>query len=96
MDPLTDNELKNKLSSLNGWEPEGDKIKRNFEFDDFKTALSFIVRVGFDAEEQGHHPELFNVYNSVSISLSTHDAGGKVTEKDINLAKAIDAIYKTF
>lgn len=96
MDPLNDNELKKELSALNGWESEGDKIKRDFEFDDFKTALSFIVRVGFDAEDQGHHPELFNVYNSVSISLSTHDAGGKVTDKDINLAKAIDAIYKTF
>lgn len=96
MDPLTSDQLKKELSNLNGWKPEGDKIKRDFEFDDFKTALSFIVRVGFDAEDQGHHPELFNVYNSVSISLSTHDADGKVTEKDINLAKAIDAIYKTF
>jgi 4a-hydroxytetrahydrobiopterin dehydratase len=96
MDHLTSEELKSELSKLTGWESKGDKIKRDFEFNDFKTALSFIVRVGFDAEEQGHHPELFNVYNSVSISLSTHDAGGKVTEKDINLAKAIDAIYKTF
>lgn len=96
MDPLTDEQLKSELSGLAGWTSEGDKIKRDFEFDDFKTALSFIVRVGFDAEDQGHHPELFNVYNSVSISLSTHDADGKVTEKDINLAKAIDAIYKTF
>jgi 4a-hydroxytetrahydrobiopterin dehydratase len=96
MDPLTDDQLKSELSNLDGWTIEGDKIKRDFEFDDFKTALSFIVRVGFDAEDQGHHPELFNVYNSVSISLATHDAGGKVTEKDINLAKAIDAIYKTF
>jgi len=96
MEPLTDDQLKSKLSGLDGWVSEGDKIKRDFEFDDFKTALSFIVRVGFDAEDQGHHPELFNVYNSVSISLSTHDADGKVTEKDINLAKAIDAIYKTF
>lgn len=96
MDPLSENELKKALSALNDWTSEGDKIKRDFEFDDFKTALSFIVRVGFDAEDQGHHPELFNVYNSVSISLSTHDAGGKVTDKDINLAKAIDAIYKTF
>ena len=96
MDPLTNKELKNELTKLNGWKSKGDKIKRDFEFNDFKTALSFIVRVGFDAEDQGHHPELFNVYNSVSISLSTHDAGGKVTEKDINLAKAIDAIYKTF
>ena len=96
MDPLTEDQLKNELSNLDGWARDGDKIKRDFEFNDFKTALSFIVRVGFDAEDQGHHPELFNVYNSVSISLATHDADGKVTEKDINLAKAIDAIYKTF
>lgn len=96
MEPLTNDQLEKHLSSLNNWEVKGDKIHRDFEFEDFKTALSFIVRVGFDAEDQGHHPELFNVYNSVSISLSTHDADGKVTEKDINLAKAIDAIYKTF
>lgn len=96
MDPLTDNEIKNKLKKLDGWEYSDDKIHREFSFSDFKTALSFIVRVGFDAEEQGHHPELFNVYNSVQISLSTHDAGDKVTEKDITLAEAVDEIYKTF
>ncbi|MFO7848051.1 MAG: 4a-hydroxytetrahydrobiopterin dehydratase [Balneolaceae bacterium] len=96
MNPLNEKQLNNELSSLDGWEFKENKIHRNFEFDDFKTALTFIVRVGFDAEGLGHHPELFNVYNSVSISLSTHDAGDKVTEKDINLAKAIDAIYKTF
>jgi 4a-hydroxytetrahydrobiopterin dehydratase len=95
MEPLSKDALNEALSSLNGWTSEGDKIKRDFEFDNFKDALSFIVRVGFDAEDQGHHPELFNVYNSVTIHLSTHDADGKVTEKDINLAKAIDEIYKT-
>jgi len=51
-----------------------------------------MVRVGFEAEKQAHHPEWFNVYNRVEISLSTHDAGGKVTEKDILLAKAIEQI----
>lgn len=96
MKPLTNEQITEKLSALDSWTFKDDKIHRDFEFSDFKTALSFIVRVGFDAEDQGHHPEISNVYNSVSISLSTHDAGDKVTQKDINLAKAIDAIYKTF
>ncbi len=96
MDPLSENRINEELKKLDGWEFKDDKIHREFSFSDFKTALSFIVRVGFDAEDQGHHPELFNVYNTVQISLATHDAGDKVTEKDINLAEAVDAIYKTF
>lgn len=96
MDPLSENRISEELKKLDGWKLKDDKIHREFSFGDFKTALSFIVRVGFDAEDQGHHPELFNVYNTVQISLATHDAGDKVTEKDINLAKAVDAIYKTF
>jgi len=96
MEPLSDKDIRNKLKELNDWSFSDDKIHRELSFKDFKTALSFIVRVGFDAEEQVHHPELFNVYNTVNISLSTHDAGDKVTDKDIKLAKAIDAIYKTF
>ncbi|REL33581.1 4a-hydroxytetrahydrobiopterin dehydratase [Rhodohalobacter sp. SW132] len=96
MKPLTEKEIQTELKNLNDWNFTDDKIHREFSFEDFKTALSFIVRVGFDAEDQGHHPELFNVYNTVQISLATHDAGDKVTGKDIKLAKAIDAIYKTF
>lgn len=96
MEPLSESEIQNELKKLNEWSFSENKIHREFSFSDFKTALSFIVRVGFDAEDQGHHPELFNVYNTVQISLATHDAGDKVTDKDINLAKAIDAIYKTF
>jgi len=96
MDPLTEEKIKTELKKLDGWNYSDDKIHRELSFSDFKTALSFIVRVGFDAEEQGHHPELFNVYNTVQISLSTHDAGDKVTEKDITLAESVDEIYKTF
>jgi len=96
MEPLSKNQIENELKSLEGWQFKDDKIQREFSFNDFKTALSFIVRIGFEAEGQNHHPELFNVYSTVSISLSTHDAGDKVTEKDIKLAKAVDAIYKTF
>lgn len=96
MKPLTDQELKKELSGLDGWEYKNDKIHRELSFSNFKEALSFMVRVGFEAEAQGHHPEWFNVYKTVSVSLSTHDADGKVTEKDIKLAKAIDKIYKTY
>jgi len=96
MKPLEKNEIENELKSMNNWKFEDDLIKKDFQFKDFRTALMFIVRVGFEAEEQVHHPQLFNVYNSVSISLNTHDAGDKVTEKDIKLAKAIDSIYDIF
>lgn len=96
MKPLSKEEIDKSLKNLSEWNFEGDKIHRDFEFADFKTALSFLVRIGFEAEDQGHHPEISNVYKSVSISLSTHDAGDKVTEKDISLAKAIDTVYKTY
>ena len=92
MEPLTQEQIEKELSKLEGWTFKGDKIKRDFSFKDFKMAMAFIVRVAFEAEQQAHHPELFNVYNSVSISLSTHDAGDRVTAKDIELARAIDRV----
>ena len=64
---------------------------RDFKFKDFSAAFGFMTRVALAAEKAGHHPEWNNVYNRVTIALSTHDAGG-VTEKDLSLAKAIDAI----
>lgn len=92
MEPLSEQEIQNALSNLKGWEFANDKIKKEFQFGDFKEALAFIVRVGFEAEQLTHHPELFNVYNTVNIELSTHDAGDKVTQKDIDLATAIEGI----
>jgi len=92
MKPLSEQEIQNALSNLKGWEFGNDKIKKEFQFGDFKEALAFIVRVGFEAEQLTHHPELFNVYNTVKIELSTHDAGDKVTQNDIDLATAIEDI----
>ena len=92
MEPLTQEQIEKELTKLEGWTFKDDKISRNFSFRDFKTAMGFIVRVAFEAEQQAHHPELHNVYNSVKISLATHDAGDKVTGKDIELAKAIDRV----
>ncbi|HTK80201.1 MAG TPA: 4a-hydroxytetrahydrobiopterin dehydratase [Rhizomicrobium sp.] len=80
------------LKELPAWrEVEGrDAITRKFQFKDFNEAFGFMTHVALLAEKMDHHPEWFNVYNKVEVTLSTHDAGG-VTEKDIRLAKAMDA-----
>ena len=89
---LSEEEIKLKLGELNGWIFENDCLKRNFEFSNFRDAMSFLVRISFEADQRDHHPEIFNCYNRVSLSLNTHDAGGKVTGKDFSLASAIDDI----
>ncbi len=90
--PLDPAALEKALAELNGWSVEGEKLTRQFSFADFREAMAFMVRVAFEAEDMGHHPELFNVYKDVRIQLATHDADGKITQKDIELAKRIDAI----
>jgi 4a-hydroxytetrahydrobiopterin dehydratase len=68
-----------------------DAIRRSFRFGDFSAAWGFMSRVALLAEQQGHHPEWLNVWNRVEITLSTRDAGG-LTERDVKLAEAIDAL----
>jgi 4a-hydroxytetrahydrobiopterin dehydratase len=70
--------------------PGRDAIARKFTFKDFNQAFGFMARVALVAEKMDHHPEWNNVYRTVEVTLSTHDAGG-ITEKDITLAKAMDA-----
>lgn len=79
------------LEDLDGWRFNNNGIEKGFVFKNFNQALGFMVQVGFLAEKQNHHPELFNVYNKVNIRLSTHDAGG-LTDKDFVLAKAIEQL----
>jgi 4a-hydroxytetrahydrobiopterin dehydratase len=71
--------------------PDRDAISRDFKFRDFSAAWGFMARVALLAEQRDHHPEWSNVYNRVSITLTTHDAGG-LSERDVGLAQAIDAI----
>lgn len=80
-----------ELQNLNEWIFEKNAIQKKFQFKNFSQALGFIVQVGVLAEKANHHPELFNVYNKVTIRLTTHDSGG-VTNKDIELAKAIELL----
>jgi 4a-hydroxytetrahydrobiopterin dehydratase len=90
--PLSTPEVAEALRTLPGWEQSGDALAKSFQFGNFRDALSFMVRVGFEAEAMDHHPDWTNVYNRVAIRLNTHDAGGKVTEKDVALARKIEAL----
>ena len=78
---------------LQGWNAvEGrDAIRKVYEFADFNAAWGFMARVALKAEQMDHHPEWFNVYNKVDVTLATHDAGG-VTEKDVALARFMDTL----
>lgn len=75
------------------WETKENTLYRLFRFNNFSEAFAFMTRVALLAEQQGHHPRWTNVYNTVEIWLCTHDAGNTITEKDVRLAKSIDALF---
>ncbi len=78
------------------WKEENNHLKETFKFKDFTQAFAFMTEVAFHAEKMNHHPNWSNVYNTVEISLNTHDAGGVVTEKDHKLAAAIDKVFEKY
>lgn len=90
---LTGNARKTALAKLNGWSEvkDRDAISRTFTFGDFNEAFGFMTRAALVAEKLDHHPEWFNVYDKVEVTLATHDAGG-VTERDVELAAAMDRL----
>jgi len=90
---LTDAQIDERLKDLPDWEYEDGAIHTTLEFENFKEVFSTMTRIAFEAESMNHHPEWHNVYNELSISLTTHDAGG-VTENDFNLAFAIEDILQ--
>lgn len=90
--PLTTDQIDHALSMLPGWAYTEGKLTKTYKLGDFRAALGFIVRIGLEAETRNHHPELFNVYSTVKIALSTHDAGDAVTQKDVELAQAIERV----
>lgn len=89
-EPLAANEVESALAELPRWEHAEGALKKTFLFGSFREAVSFLVRVGFAAEQANHHPEIYNVYNRVVLTLSTHDAGNQVTANDTALAAAIE------
>jgi 4a-hydroxytetrahydrobiopterin dehydratase len=95
MKKLDANARKAALKDLPHWRDAAgrDAITRKFEFKDFNEAFGFMARVALLAEKMDHHPEWFNVYKTVDVTLATHDAGG-VTELDIRMAKAMEDYTK--
>jgi 4a-hydroxytetrahydrobiopterin dehydratase len=77
------------IKDLDGWTGGDDFITKVFRFDDFAEAFGWMTRIAITADKMDHHPEWFNVYNRVDVTLTTHDAGG-VTEKDVTLAKVME------
>jgi 4a-hydroxytetrahydrobiopterin dehydratase len=92
---LTGSIRKNALARLDGWSDvkDRDAISRTFTFSDFNEAFGFMTRAALVAEKLDHHPEWFNVYDRVEVTLATHDAGG-VTERDVALAEAMDRLAR--
>jgi len=91
--PLTNQEIDTALKEIGGgWTLERDALAKTFQFASFREAMSFMVRAGFEAEAMNHHPEWTNVYNRVAVRLNTHDAGGKVTAKDVELARRLQKV----
>ncbi|MDH4016036.1 MAG: 4a-hydroxytetrahydrobiopterin dehydratase [Actinomycetota bacterium] len=83
-------DIEARLASLPGWSIEAEKLHREFRFADFNEAFAFMTRAALVAERMDHHPEWFNVYSTVRVDLTTHDAGG-ISELDFELATRMNA-----
>ncbi|NJN50397.1 MAG: 4a-hydroxytetrahydrobiopterin dehydratase [Polaribacter sp.] len=93
MKKLSEQEIYKKLENLEDWEYFDDALYTTFEFDTFKDCITAMNRIAFECEALNHHPEWTNVYNTLDIKLTTHDADG-VTELDFKLAKIINQIIE--
>jgi 4a-hydroxytetrahydrobiopterin dehydratase len=89
--PLTAEQRDSLAGTLPAWTVSQEKLVRSFRFVDFSEAFAFMTRVALAAEAMGHHPEWSNVWNRVSIALTTHDTGG-LSDLDVELARRIDAL----
>jgi 4a-hydroxytetrahydrobiopterin dehydratase len=89
---LNEQVLNTRLQQLSGWEIRNQKLHREFKFVDFAHAFGFMSTAAVLIEKMNHHPEWLNVYNRLSIDLTTHEAGG-ITERDVELARLLDSIY---
>jgi len=89
MHKLSPQQLEAALPGLPGWSIAAEKLHREYKFADFVHAFGFMATAAMAIEKMNHHPEWFNVYNRVTVDLTTHDAGG-VTQKDVDLARLLD------
>lgn len=90
-EPLANDVVNQRLSTLPGWRLDADRIVKTYAFDSFSPAFGFACRIGLIAERQNHHPRVCHSYATVEVACSSHDAGG-VTERDLELAGAIETL----
>jgi 4a-hydroxytetrahydrobiopterin dehydratase len=90
---MTDAEISSAVTQLAGWSVKNGKLHREYKFPDFKHAIDFMVAAVPGIEKMNHHPEWGNVYNRVTVDLSTHDAGG-ITQKDFDLGALLESVAK--
>jgi 4a-hydroxytetrahydrobiopterin dehydratase len=88
---LSDDEVRRRLEGLDGWEQDGNAIKRQFKFEDFQASIDFVNRITPHAEDMNHHPDISISWNTVDLTLSTHSEGG-LTENDFELAQQINQL----
>ncbi len=88
---LSQADIDEKLESLSGWKVVNEKLHKEFQFDSFNQAFGFMTRAAMEIEKMNHHPEWLNVYNRITVELTTHDAGG-ITDNDISLARILDSL----
>ena len=96
MTPLTPLSLSHPSHPSHMWLEEKNRLQRSFKFKNFSEAFAFMTEVALAAEKQNHHPNWSNVWNTVEIQLTTHEAGNVVTKKDRKLAEVIDGIYTKY
>ena len=88
---LSETEITEELKKLEGWNIIDNKLHKEFQFDSFNQAFGFMTRAAMEIEKINHHPEWFNVYNRITVDLTTHDAGG-ITNNDVNLARILNSL----
>ena len=89
---LSGSEIESAISNMGAWTIKDSKLHRSFKFENFIEAFTFMTEIALHAEKMDHHPEWFNVYNTVTIDLMTHDVNG-ISDQDIKLANLISGIY---
>ncbi len=92
---LNPSDISSALNDLSGWTYADNRLEKTFKFSGFREAMSFLMRIAFEAEELDHHPEIWNVYSTVRLRLTTHDADNRVTNLDLDLARRVNMLAWT-